>query len=453
MASSFPALTRSREIVSNVLDATWPRCSVALIVLGMGSVGCGFPRSDGSLPGFRIPECWTPNTAAAGSVEIEVSGESIWGQSELVEKLSIGREEGDAPYLFGRIESVSTDGENIFVLDGAAYVVRVFDSGGKFKFEFGRRGEGPGEFREPHSLTLGPDGTIYVADSYRLHAFSPTGTLVKTIVSERRLTGPVAVLEGGGLVFGTRFSNRSGWDREGLSEARLSNGGEAEAPCVLPQVAEESPQLIVPQAPGWSRQIMRVPLWPGQVSTVSLQGDVLIADGDKYGVEIRSDAGEVVRLVADRPRVRVGDEERMWWEEYIYWSAHRARPDWQWDGPRIRENLPAVAGLSVDNQGRIWVKTVLAPSTRNSQCTEEFGPLPVRPCWRQAFGFEVWGTNGEYYGQVEVPEQVLWRSAPPFVRENVFIAVVENEQGNHIVKVYDLVVGPTDQGRESLGAR
>lgn len=73
--------------------------------------------------------------------------------------------------------AVAPTGE-FFVSDGYgnSRVVK-FDSQGKFLFDWGKKGSGPGEFDTPHGITLDNQGRVYVADrgNARIQVFDSDG--------------------------------------------------------------------------------------------------------------------------------------------------------------------------------------------------------------------------------------------------------------------------------------
>ncbi len=82
---------------------------------------------------------------------------------------------------------VTPEGE-FYVTDG--YVnsrVAKFDAKGKFLFEWGKKGTGPGEFNLPHGIALDKAGQLYVADrsNMRIQVFDGKGKYLREWGSEQ----------------------------------------------------------------------------------------------------------------------------------------------------------------------------------------------------------------------------------------------------------------------------
>ncbi|MCX6560731.1 MAG: 6-bladed beta-propeller [Candidatus Aminicenantes bacterium] len=86
---------------------------------------------------------------------------------------------GDEPGRdFSSIEGIAVRGDgSFFVLDAKECSIKAFDAKAKFLRSFGKKGQGPGEFNGPISLTITPANELMVEDSAnrRLSYFSLDG--------------------------------------------------------------------------------------------------------------------------------------------------------------------------------------------------------------------------------------------------------------------------------------
>ena len=86
------------------------------------------------------------------------------------------------------VSSLRVDAENrIYIADAKSYAVHVFDSTGGWLRSFGRRGQGPKEFKSPSSLAFTPAGEVLVGDTgnKRLSIWSSDGEFVRVVPLER----------------------------------------------------------------------------------------------------------------------------------------------------------------------------------------------------------------------------------------------------------------------------
>ena len=92
---------------------------------------------------------------------------------------------GSGPDLFDQpTDVVVAPNGNIFVTDshrnGKNNRVVKFDKNGKFLKEWGRKGSGPGEFSEPHTIAMDSRGRLFVGDreNNRIQIFDQDGKLL-----------------------------------------------------------------------------------------------------------------------------------------------------------------------------------------------------------------------------------------------------------------------------------
>ena len=100
--------------------------------------------------GAMLVSCSGEEQRAAGPVEVAAQLELVLGET------------GDS-VIFGDARDVAVDaGGRIYVTDGQAASVRVFDTTGVLIRSLGRLGDGPGEFDVPQGVEFGPDGNARV---------------------------------------------------------------------------------------------------------------------------------------------------------------------------------------------------------------------------------------------------------------------------------------------------
>jgi hypothetical protein len=101
----------------------------------------------------------------------------------LEEELSIGEAEGREEYMFSQIRSMAVDDVGrIYVLDARESQVKVFDQNGTYIRSIGKRGQGPGEFITPLSISITGQNELVVDDfRSRLVIFSLEGEFKKNI--------------------------------------------------------------------------------------------------------------------------------------------------------------------------------------------------------------------------------------------------------------------------------
>jgi sugar lactone lactonase YvrE len=98
-------------------------------------------------------------------------------------------EPGDAQGQFNAPHglAIAPDG-SLYVADSNNHRIQKFDSSGKFLMAFGtfsgpnNPNPAPGTFNEPWGVTVGPDGSVYVADTWnhRIQKFDATGKFITT---------------------------------------------------------------------------------------------------------------------------------------------------------------------------------------------------------------------------------------------------------------------------------
>ncbi len=90
--------------------------------------------------------------------------------------------EGDGEGEFDSVQAVAIDSsERIYVVDGGADRIQIFDAAGRFESQIGGTfGSADGEFKRPSDVTLDGDGRVFIADTFnhRIQVFDSSGTFL-----------------------------------------------------------------------------------------------------------------------------------------------------------------------------------------------------------------------------------------------------------------------------------
>ncbi|MDE2655821.1 MAG: hypothetical protein OXI71_18660 [Gemmatimonadota bacterium] len=148
---------------------------------------------------WAVSACLLVAVPAAAQEVLELPGEDRLLELRFEEVYRLGTTAGEAWEQFGNVGDIGFDGAgNLYVLDYQVERVVVAGPAGEFVREFGRKGEGPGEFEEVHGLAVMRDGRAVVSDSRRLvfHIFQADGRVGRTV----RMDFTVGVLRIGNFV-------------------------------------------------------------------------------------------------------------------------------------------------------------------------------------------------------------------------------------------------------------
>jgi len=352
------------------------------------------------------------DTLATGQVVVRNPATGIWADADrwsVVEELRIGTVDEIGPAMFGRVLDFELDGLNrIWVFEGQAQELRVFDSAGTHVRTIGRKGSGPGEFNQVIGMEWGPDGHLWLIDpqNNRISKVDTAGAFVESVPT----IGGITVMPWPGGFDRAGHFYTYGIDPEidddfGLLMVRYDSA------------LQPIDSVAVPEFPG-ERQVLElrnesahmttpVPFSPGIEWRLRNDGGYWGGlEGEYRLFELAWLSGDTLRTITRQwNALPVTDED-----------LDRAMDEMDWfvdmggkiDRSRIPSTKPAFDSFFVDPLDRVWVIRVTdRQETENRQ-------------------LDVFDTDGRFLGTVELPFR-LADYPDPIVRGDYMIAVVEDE--------------------------
>jgi hypothetical protein len=309
---------------------------------------------------------------------------------QLAEVLRIGMVEGPDEYQLYSVRDIAVDAAGrIFVANGGSLSIRVYSPDGRYLQEFGRAGEGPGEFRRIMMPIVWRD-TVFAFDARRWQGtfFDTTGAHLASFRYDFHEWGTlpfVAATERGWVVQVHKFE--PGREAASVGKALVDTTRLALLPArVLPEIAHmtfadvDTAARTIVRYPG-SRNfgmrardggegpvgvLMNPPFFePQPQSAVSATGHVLIARGYPYVVDVFDLDGRHVRSIRRAHNaVAITDEHIQRLLAHV--DAHydtiggremnlRRRYEAQAGFPRVGY-LPVTGRMLTDPAGGVWIQ-------------------------------------------------------------------------------------------------
>ncbi len=382
-------------------------------------------------------EEWNAVIDTLGSTTlVHTIGGSVWGRScNLIETYSIGVAEGEDPYMFGEVRGITSDSDHIYVLDWQVSTVRVYDHQGIFIRDIGRRGQGPGELRDPIAIGIDDAGTrLFIRERVGglVHVFTPEGDLIETLRPDVggnffSSTKMMRVTRGGNpYLFSTMYTRLSS-DSDGIRSRYVMLGIRPDG-AVFDTLDVPWYDFPTMQMPGAGLQPMvTVPFSPNKNWNITRSGAMIGGVSAGYSFEVRYRNGKVLLVERNVIPTPVMPGEARWHVQSLTEKMQRSDPAWIWRGPAIPKYKPAFEAFIPDYSNRIWVLR-----KGRGQLVAETDD------WIDSYIFDVFEENtGRYLGEVAVPPGIRFRPEP-FIRDDLFIAYYTDDSGVPYIKCYHI---------------
>lgn len=397
-----------------------PRCLAAAAFVAAVFSGCSSSAGDRPWEGEI-------DTLPSGTVVVTNPATGLWDSTtawRVAEELRIGTLEGAGPDLFGRVTALEFDAAGrIYVLEGQAQELRVFDRTGRHVRTIGRKGGGPGEFASPIGLAWGPAGDLWIPDpqNTRISVMDTAGSLLR---SHHMAGGWVMNPWPGGFdTHGQLYNFVPAPSADGFQIRIVRYDTAMAALDTLTPPRWTGPEnffeFVSPD--GSSRMRTSVPFSPGLDWELTPDGDFWLVLTGPYELQRVSGTGDTTRRVT-KPfdQVPVSEEDVDSALAGLEWFT---RQGGKVDRSRIPATKPAVRRLLVADDGHLWIE----PNTREPQ---DRGRV-----------FDVFDPEGRYLGLLRLPFP-LADYPTAVIRNGVLLGVTEDELEVPYVVRARIVGGP-----------
>ena len=352
--------------------------------------------------GVLVSACLLAGVPAGAQEVIQLPAEDEWLAADFEEVYRVGSVAGEEWEQFVRIVSLDFDGAgNLHVLDGQASRVVVVAPDGSRLREYGRAGDGPGEFRAANQIVVMADGQAMVFDREHsaFHIFDPGGQVVRTVrmpggglmtnMPDLDLAGTGDFVIPNGSVGSVSLNLLAGLEtdepgRHSRPVTRLSLSGDEVATDTIAKA------WMAPPAQTAQRRASNGVVWLGSEALALAPslfvgalpgGGVAFSDSSAYDIRVTGSEGAILRILTRpfRPqpvtdRVREAEEKRQLRleEEYASDASRRAAGVSERIGAMMgrvlesrrelvetmefNEEVPVVRGLQTGWGGTIWVQ-------------------------------------------------------------------------------------------------
>ncbi len=324
--------------------------------------------------------------------------EPMYGEDvfSLEKELTIGEKENGKEPVFISIRSVRVDDEeNIHVLDMKASQVKVFNKDGTYLRNTGKRGQGPGEIQLAMNMELvsGREIMIYDLGNRKLIFFSLDGELLREVSTKRHVRLFYIIPDSKGRLTGVFVI----YGEKAVQEI-IKFDSNLETLFTVGQIE-------LSRVPGVSK-----PYEPSLFFTVLNNDNVLWGDWSQYKLMVMDEGGEMTRkIIKDYNPIKITDEDREREIKEMYGDAG-IPPDRKVEFPKY---YPAFRSLSVDDEGRIFVRTF-------ERDEEDY------------YYYDVFDSEGKYIAKIAL------KYPATFWKKNKLYTIEEDEDGLQMVKRYNV---------------
>lgn len=368
-------------------------------------------------------DAWVAEVDTVGdTIVVRTISGGEWGPVKLVREISIGEFESDEDaYMLGSIAGLAVDAEgNIYAYDRQVPALRKYGPDGSYIMTLGREGGGPGEYANS-------DGGLAVLSGGRILLRDP-GNARFTIYGSDGSVDDEWLGRGGFFTSTPPFADTAGnvynpviedWPEGQRPESgdlwrwrmvRYGLDGTPLDTVDIPEYDFERQVILAEQVTddGVNRIMNGVPFAPAFFWTMSPFGWFVAGVGDRYAVDQYLPDGTVLRIERQADPVPISAAERSNAEERAIANMRNMIPAWRWNGPPIPDHKPAITGVTMGMDGRLWVRRPapgepIPDEELDEPRTNPNGIIMPPQRFREPAVFDVFEPDGRFLGQVRAP--------------------------------------------------
>ena len=306
--------------------------------------------------------CLTGVSAVSAQQVIELPAEDRMLSADFQELYRVGSLLGDEWDTFGQIADVGFDRSgNVYILDGQVARITVVDLQGNLVHQFGRVGEGPGEFsgvRNVWAFTVCSDQSVAVYDASR-RAFV--------------LFGSDGEFERGIRLGGARFVSIPGLQCEGVPRSVVSTGEvqyldfaplpEPSFRYVMRYGLHGENAVVDTVAAGWKPPGGGFDFVPVFRVGVLPDGGVAFTDSSTYAIKVTAPDGGSIRILTRpiRPAPLTGKLKAEYVKQQLKRIQELGGPAADFRRTQLEsiehfDEIPLIRDLRTSREGTIWIR-------------------------------------------------------------------------------------------------
>jgi hypothetical protein len=314
------------------------------------------------------------------------------------EDLSIGNEDDDENYLLVNPVEIESDEEgNIFILDYRECLIKKFDPQGRFIRQFGRRGQGPGEFQNPYSMVISHRNKIYVGDPglNKIEEFSLNGEYKQTLKIE--FSDYFSVTKNNNFIISHRTYDEKG---NGYKNIGRFDFGKNQADSFFSQ-RQYWPARIMDDE--FTYEFPYFIRW-----AIDSKDRVYACSGVKYQISVLDSSGMLLfKFGKEVSPISVSGEEMKEIDEIL--ARVPSRPEEKENPYRANLVYPVLKSISIDEKNRVWI--------------EHYQPLWSSRVNQNTF-YDVFSSDGIFLFSTKIPGHVY----PQLVFKNGYIYALKKDE-------------------------